>query len=53
MWMHVLLFVLDVCMLREGDGNAGMGDEEGVVGMSVRHLHVGGTCGSGIAQLTC
>ena len=24
--MRVLLFVLHVCLLREGDGNAGVGD---------------------------
>ena len=48
--MHVLLFVLDVCMLREceGDGNAGVGAGGCVVGMSARHEYVGGTHGSGI-----
>ena len=29
--MHVLLFVLHVSMVREGDGNAGVGDGGGVV----------------------
>ena len=35
----VLLFVLDVCMLREcdGDGNAGMGDDVGVVAVSAEY----------------
>ena len=34
--MHVLLFVLHVCMLREceGDGNARVGDRGGVVAVS-------------------
>ena len=47
--MHVLLFVLHVCMVREceGDGNAGVGDGEGVVVMSAGHEYVGGTRGSG------
>ena len=41
--MHVLLFVLHVCMLRECevDGNAGVGMDEGVVSAG----YVGGTCG--------
>ena len=32
--MHVLLFVLHVCVLWEGDGNAGMGSVGGVVAVS-------------------
>ena len=48
--MRVLLFVLDVSMLREcdGDGNADVGDGEGVVAASAGHEYVGGTRGSGI-----
>ena len=43
--MRVLLFVLHVCMLRECEfgGNAGVGDEGGLVVVSA--WHVGGTCG--------
>ena len=46
--MHVLLFVLHVCMLREceGDGNAGVGDRRGVVVVCAGH--VGGTRSSGV-----
>ena len=45
--MRVLLFVLDVSMLREceGDGNAGV---RGVVAVSAGHEYMGGTRGSGI-----
>ena len=45
--MHVLLFVLHVCMLREceGDSNAGVGSGGGVVVVSA---YMGGTCGSGV-----
>ena len=44
--MHVLLFVLHVCMLREcqGDGNAG------VVAVSA---YMGGTRGSGVLSTAC
>ena len=40
--MHVLLFVLHVCMRRrcEGDGNAGVGDDGGVVVVSAGHEYV-------------
>ena len=50
--MCVLLFVLNVCMLREfeGDGNAGMGDGRGVVVVSAGHEYVGGTHGSGVVS---
>ena len=46
--MHVLLFVLHVCMLREceDDGNASVSKEGGVV--MVNAWHVGGTRDSGI-----
>ena len=46
--MHVLLFVLHVCVLREvcgGDGNAGVGSGRGVVAVSA---YMGGTRGSGV-----
>ena len=51
--MRVLLFVLDVSMMRECecDGNAGVGDGGGVVTVSAWHDYVGGTRGS--AQVTC
>ena len=44
--MHVLLFLLHVCMLREhkGDGNVGVGTV--VAGCEC----MGGTCGSGIVS---
>ena len=47
--MHMLLFVLDVSMMRdyEGDGNAGVGDGGGVVVVSAWHEYVGGTRGLG------
>ena len=50
--MRVLLFVLHVSMLRkcEGDDNADVGDDEGVVGMCIGHEYVGGTRGSGIVS---
>ena len=48
--MHVLLFVLHVCMLRECDGNASVGDRRGVVVVSAGHQYVGGTRGSGIVS---
>ena len=50
--MHVLLFVLHVCMLRgcEGDGNAGVVDGGGVVVVSAGY--VGGTRGSYILYRT-
>ena len=48
--MHVLLFVLHVCMVREregadGDGNTGLGSGRGVVAVSA---YMGGTRGSGV-----
>ena len=45
--MHVLLFVLHVCMLRdcEGDDNADVGSGGGVVAVSA---YMGGTRGSGV-----
>ena len=45
--MHVLLFVLHVCMLREyeGDGNDGVGSGGCVVAVSA---YMGGTRGSGV-----
>ena len=48
--MCELLFVLDVSMLREceGDGNAGVGDGGGVVAVSVWHEYGIGTHDSGI-----
>ena len=46
--MRVLLFVLHVCMLREGDGNSDVGDRGGVVVVSAGH--VGGTRGSGLVS---
>ena len=53
--IRVLLFVLQVCMMREceDDCNAGVGNGGGVVVVSAGH--VGGSRGSGIvyAQLTC
>ena len=48
--MRVLLFVLDVWMLREGDGNGCMGNGEGVFGISAEHECVGGTRASGIVS---
>ena len=49
--MRVLLFILDVSMLRDwkGDGNAGAGEGRGVVVVSAVHEYVGHTRGSGIA----
>ena len=48
--MHVLLFLLHVCMLRDcdGDGNTGVGFGGGVVAVSA---YMGGTRGSGV--LSC
>ena len=45
--IHVLLFVLLVCLLRgcEGDGNAGVGFGGGVVAVSA---YIGGIRGSGV-----
>ena len=52
--MHVLLFVLHVCMLLgcEGDGNAGVGSGGGVVVVSA---YMGGTRGSSVwlVHVTC
>ena len=50
--MRVLLFVLDVSMLREceGDDNDGVGDGEGVFAVSAGHEYVGSTRGSGIVS---
>ena len=50
--MRVLLFVLDVSMLRkcDGDGNANSGAGKGVVAVSAGHEYVGGTCGSVIVS---
>ena len=52
--IRVLLFVLDVSMLREcdGDSNGYVGDERGVVAVSAGHEYVGGTRGLCLAQLT-
>ena len=52
MVMHVLLIVLHVCMLREceGYGNAGMGDERGMIAVSPGCECIGGTCGSGVVS---
>ena len=43
--MHVLLFVYDVSMLREyeGDSNAGVGDGGSVSAVNTGHEYVGGT----------
>ena len=48
--MRVLLFALDVSMLREceGDENACVADGGSVVAVSAWHEYVGSTCGSGI-----
>ena len=48
--VHVLLFVLHVCVLCEGYGTAGVGSEGGVVPVSAC---VGGTRGSGVLSSTC
>ena len=50
--MRVLLFVLDVSMLREceGDGSGDVGDKGGVVGVSACHEYVGGIRGSDIVS---
>ena len=50
--MHILLFLLHVCMLREceGDVNAGVGSGDGVVAVST---HMGGTRGSGVWSSAC
>ena len=50
--MHVLLFVLYVCMPRKGDGNAGVRDGGGVVVVSAWHEYVGGTRGLDIVSST-
>ena len=42
--MPVLLFVLDVCMLRECECES---DRGGVIGITAWHEYVGGTRGSG------
>ena len=44
--MHVLLFVLHVCVCCEGDGNAGVGSGGGVVAC------MSGTRGSGVLSST-
>ena len=48
--MRVLMFMLDMSMLREYEGarvnNAGVGNGEGVVWVSSGHEYVGGTHGS-------
>ena len=43
-WYRVLLFMWDVSMLREyeGDGNAGVGDGDSVVAVSVGYEYMGG-----------
>ena len=48
--MRVLLFVLELSLLREceGDGNVGVGDGGSMVAVSAGHEYVGGICGSGI-----
>ena len=48
--MRVLLFVWDVSILREceGDGNVGVGDECYVVAVNAGHDSMGGTRGSGV-----
>ena len=50
--MRVLLFVWDVIMLKEceGDGNAGLGDGKGVVEVSTGFEYMGSTRGSGIVS---
>ena len=50
--MHVLLFVLHVCILREceGDVNAGEGSWAGVVAVSA---YMGGTRASGVLSSAC
>ena len=48
--MRVLLFVLHVCMLRECDSNAGVGDGVAVVVVSAGHEYVGGTRGLNIVS---
>ena len=50
--MHVLLFMLHACALREceGDGNAGLGSVGGVVAVSA---YMGGTRGSGVLSSAC
>ena len=50
--IRVLLFVLDVSMLREckGDGNAREVDGGGVVAVSTGHEYSGGIRGSGIVS---
>ena len=50
--MSILLFVLDVGMLRECEGNrnACVGDGGGLVGVSAVHKYVGSTRGSGIVS---
>ena len=46
-----MLFVLETRVRGcEGDGNAGVGDEGGVVVVTVGHEYVSGTHGSGIAS---
>ena len=50
--MHVLLFVLHVCMLREceGDINDGVGDVGDVVAVSAGWECIGGTRSSGVVS---
>ena len=47
--MHVLLFVLHVCVCCEGDGNAGVGSGGGVVAVSAC---MSATRGSGVLSST-
>ena len=53
--MRELLFVLDVTMLREcdGDGSAGVENGGSVVAVSVGHEYVGGSCIVSIAADVC
>ena len=50
--MRVLLFLLNVCMLREcdGDGNTGVGAGGDVVAVSAGCEYMGGTRGSGFVS---
>ena len=47
--MHILLFLLHVCVCCESDGNAGVGSGRGVVAVSAC---MSGTRGSGVLSST-